>query len=80
MAELVTVHTAVIATASSEHAFAPDHIKEKGEANWPEKDESKDHGNDPCRFSFFIQPSLGLMGPCGDGAHVVLRFEGYVSM
>jgi hypothetical protein len=35
------------AAGFAEHAFSPDHVGQKGQAQGPEDDEAQDHGGDP---------------------------------
>ena len=71
---------AVAGMAAIEHAFAPDHVNEKGQTNRPEHNETQHHGDDPGSFASFVKPSLGAgepIGPCGKrgicGGHKDLR-------
>ena len=55
--------TGAAAAISCEHAFAPDHIGEKGEADRPEKDEAKNRGNDPRGLAAFVEPPFAPAKP-----------------
>jgi hypothetical protein len=52
-----------MATGGIEHAFAPDHVKQKGEANGPEKHKAKDHDGDPGAFALIVKPGFAAGKP-----------------
>ena len=45
------------------HAFAPDHVEQKGEADGPEEDKAQHHRGDPSAFALAVEPGLGPVEP-----------------
>ncbi len=69
---------AAAAAGRTEHALAPNHVGEKGEADRPEDDETQNHCGDPGGFAPGIKPSLSADQPVGAATADIPGRKGHV--